>query len=208
MNPDDDVHTQPTHPHRLKLFNLANALTAARLCSAPILLWCILQMRWWLAVGCLVIAVVTDVYDGKVARSQGSDSAAGGFFDHATDAALVSAASWALAQHGLITFWLCPLIALAFIQYAADSRVLQGQVLRTSKLGKYNGVGYYILVSTTIGCQAFASLLSTSAMPWPTGISLLIQLDQIVYVAAWLLVASSLASMLDRLVHAIAAKIT
>ena len=143
--------------------NAANSLTMIRLVSAPVLGWSITHGHWWLAAFIMAGATASDVFDGKLARSQGTASPFGGFFDHATDAIFVSIGAWALAAVGLINPWLWPLIGIAFLQYALDSNSLRGHELRTSKLGRYNGVGYYALVGSAIGYQA---LLSTT-LPSP-----------------------------------------
>ena len=141
--------------------NAANSLTIIRLMLAPVLGWSITHGHWWLAAFTMAGAIASDVFDGKLARSHGTASSFGGFFDHATDAIFVSTGAWALAAVGLINPWLWPLIGIAFLQYTLDSNSLRGHELRTSKLGRYNGVGYYALVSTAIGYQA---LLSTSLL--------------------------------------------
>ena len=63
-------------------FNLANALTGLRLLLAPVMGWAILQQFWLIASLSMILAIVTDVYDGKIARRQNLTSAFGGFFDH------------------------------------------------------------------------------------------------------------------------------
>jgi phosphatidylglycerophosphate synthase len=173
----------------------------ARLLSAPLLGWSIITGYWWLAVVTMCAAIASDVFDGKLARLQNTASAFGGFFDHATDAIFVSTGAWALAATQLINPWLWPLIGLAFMQYTLDSNSLRGQQLRTSKLGKYNGIGYYALISTAIGCQALASLYTSSQTNVPLLDQLLTLLHSAVAAAAWCLLASTVASMLDRLRH-------
>lgn len=93
------------------------------------------------------------------------------------------------------------MIGLAFIQYTLDSNSLRGMQLRTSKLGKYNGIGYYALISTAIGSQALASLYTFSQTNVPPLDQLLTLLHSAVKVAAWCLLASTVLSMLDRLRH-------
>ena len=200
---DDRANTGRTHSSTQSVINAANALTTLRLGTVPLLLWSITQMQWWLATASLGAAIITDIYDGKLARAQGSASAFGGFFDHATDAIWVSSGAWALAQMGLINAWLCPLIVLAFIQYTLDSDVLRGRTLRTSKLGKYNGIGYFVLIGTAIGSQALAQVSPSSGVFWQALTSFLAMLNQVIVVSAWLLVTSSIVSMLDRFIHAV-----
>ena len=190
--------------------NLANALTGLRLLLAPVMGWAIVQQLWLVASLSMIVAIVTDVYDGKVARRQNRESAFGGLFDHGTDAFFVSVGAWALAECALITPWLWPCITLAFLQYALDSKALAGHKLRTSLLGRYNGVAYYALVATAIGVQTLQLGLSVIAADHPAelgfAIGVVTFLNHAVFSAAWLLVASSLISMTDRLYHALRRK--
>ena len=115
----------------------------------------------------------------------------------------VSTGAWALAAIGLINPWLGPLIGIAFLQYTLDSNSLRGHELRTSKIGRYNGIGYYVLVSTAIGYQAlFSTTLLSPARP-PMLQELLGTLQSALGAAAWLLLVSTLISMVDRLRHII-----
>lgn len=183
------------------IVNPANGLTAIRLLLIPFLIWTVVSAQWLMAAAMLTLAIVTDVYDGKLARHYNSASPLGGFFDHGTDALLVSSCAWALAQAGLIHSWLWAFIGLAFAQYALDSKILLGRVLRTSKLGKYNGIGYYVLASTAIGSQTLAALFLTPLQHWPLLEQCLAWLDAGVALAAWLLLASTILSMGERLIH-------
>ena len=161
----------------------ANLLTLLRLLSIPLLVWLIINERWWLATAMLFIAILSDIFDGKIARKMKQATAFGGLFDHATDAILVSAASWALAQLGLINGLLWVLILLAFTQYTLDSKALSGQILRSSKLGRYNGIAYFALICLCVAFQCFPLQILNPVLSW----------------VAWTLVATSLLSMGDRL---------
>lgn len=203
MNLENHASKQLPLTTQRSFVNTANSLTMIRLVLAPVLGWSITHGHWWLAAFTVLGAIASDVLDGKLARSQGTASSFGGFFDHATDAIFVSTGAWALAAVDLINPWLWPLIGIAFLQYTLDSNSLRGQQLRTSKLGKYNGIGYYALVSAAIGCQ---TLLSTSLLS-PAGLpmlqELLSTLHNAVEATAWLLLISTLISMVDRLRHVI-----
>lgn len=161
----------------------ANLLTLLRLLIAPLLVWLLLNEDWWPAAITLFIAILSDIFDGKIARKMNQASAFGGLFDHATDAIFVSSAAWALAQLGLINQFLWTLIVLAFVQYTLDSKALSGKVLRSSTLGRYNGIAYFVLVCICVGFQCLSLQLLNPMLAW----------------AAWVLVATSLISMGDRL---------
>ena len=165
-----------------RILTRANALTASRLVLLALLVPALLSRNWWLAAPLFALAVVTDIFDGKIARKYGETSALGGLFDHATDALFVTLCAWASAQLGLINPWLTWLIPAAFLQYMLDSKALAGLELKASALGRSNGVAYYALAGTVIGMEALG-------FTW---------LRPAVAFAAWVLVASTVLSMLDR----------
>ena len=162
---------------------LANGLTALRALAVVPMVWCILEQLWWSAVFLFILAVITDLLDGRVARWREEVSRLGGVFDHAVDAFFVSSGLATLAFQGLIPALLPVLVVLAFVQYAMDSRVLAGKALRTSFLGRNNGIAYYVVLGVCLSCQALA-------LSWPSSGD--------VRVLAWLVALSTLVSMSDR----------
>ena len=162
----------------------ANGLTLLRLLMAPLLVWAIMAERSGLAMLLFWLAVATDVADGWAARRYGEATPLGAVIDHAVDATFVTAVSAALAWQCVLPGALPPLIALAFLQYALDSRYLVAQGLRGSPLGRWNGIAYYVIVAIPI-------IRDTLGWGWP-GAGLLRLLG-------WALVASTLLSMGDRL---------
>jgi len=178
----------------IKKFGWANALTALRLVLIVPSCWSIATGQLALAAVFFCIAVASDVADGRVARSRGEVSRFGGLFDHSVDASFVGLSLAALAlsygqgPSGLIGLTITPLlpvlVLLSFMQYALDSKVLRGQALRASKLGRYNGIGYFVVLGTA---------LIGAALKLPETF-----LNPVVMVMAWLLVATTLVSMLDR----------
>ena len=164
-------------------FTLANAITAIRLPLAPLCAWSILDGSVVTAFVCFGLAVASDFSDGRVARSRGEMSRLGGLLDHTSDALFVSAGLAALAFLGVVPWPLAPLVLLAFAQYALDSRVLAGMSLRTSQLGRINGIAYFALLGTPL-VRDFLGL------GWPR--------DGLVWLLGGLLVLSTLLSMGDR----------
>jgi len=162
----------------------ANALTLARLLLAPALASAVLSGAPEIAAVLFFAAVGTDFADGWVARRYREESSFGGFADHAADATFAVTATAALAKTGALPAVLPWLIAAAFVQYALDSRVLSASGLFASRLGRWNGIAYYVIAAFPIVRDAFAL-----GWPGPTLVSAL----------AWVLIASTIASMLDRL---------
>ena len=75
------------------------------------------------------------------------------------------------------------LIILAFVQYALDSRTLAGRTLRSSALGRYNGIAYFALLGVPVIRDALGVVGPSAA--WVRGLG-------------WLLVLTTVLSMLDR----------
>ena len=131
----------------------------------------------------LAAAIATDLLDGVIARRRGTASAAGGLFDHATDCLFVTAGLAAGAVRGAFPWLLPALVAAAFAQYVADSYWLHpGRSLRTSRLGRWNGILY------------FGPLIGDLAVRLGAGL-----LKPLVTLLAWALVVSTLVSMGERL---------
>lgn len=162
----------------------ANALTLLRLLAAPGLVLAVLAGEARVAALLVALAVATDLADGCVARRFGEASPLGGLLDHAVDATFVTAGSAALAWLGALPAALPPLIAVAFVQYALDSNAVGTGELRASSLGRWNGVAYFAIVALPVSRDALG-------LDWPQA--------EAVYWMGWLLVASTLASIADRL---------
>ena len=170
---------------------LANAVSLARLAlAAPLSVYAVFAQRWLLAAGVFVVAVASDLLDGFFARRRQTVSALGGVLDHSADACYVTVTLWAIAyaeaqQRADVIPGILPLfIALAFAQYLLDSKALAGKPLRSSLLGRANGIAYFALA----GVVLFRNALELAWLP-----------DYAIYWFGLLLVVSTLASMFDRL---------
>ena len=162
----------------------ANALTLTRLLLAPAVAAAVLHGAPGFAAALFFAGVGTDLADGWVARRYGEATSFGAFADHAVDAAFVATGAAALAWSGVLPAWLPWLIGAAFAQYALDSRALAASGLVPSRLGRWNGIAYYVIVAVPLVRDALA-------LAWPGA--------ELVMALGWALVASTLASMIDRL---------
>ena len=162
---------------------LANSLSIFRLVVAPVLAWMILSNRWLTASFLLILAILSDIFDGRIARRKKQDSAFGGLLDHSCDAFLVAVLLFVLSKtHGIPLF--LPLLVLgSFLQYVLDSKALSGHKLRTSFLGRSNGIAYYVLASICIFTEGLEINLS----------------GNLFIVFAWVLISSTIVSMSERL---------
>lgn len=162
----------------------ANALTAVRLFTAPALVAAICAGEASIATCLYALAVASDFADGWVARRYGEQSPLGGLVDHGVDAVFVTSGCAALASLDVLPALLPALIAVAFLQYAVDSRAGVARALRASWLGRWNGIAYYVILAVPIVRDALG-------LPWPD--------PGLVMALGWALVASTLLSMADRL---------
>lgn len=162
---------------------LANSLSLLRLIIAPLAAWVTISGWWFTASFLLLIAIFSDLLDGQIARKKGQESSLGGLLDHSCDAILVVVLLFALNKTHEIPLLLPILIIGSFLQYVLDSKALYGHKLRTSFLGRSNGVAYYVLPSLCI----FSESLEIN------------QPDKFFIICAWILIASTLTSMSERL---------
>lgn len=135
----------------------------------------------------LAAAIGSDYVDGKVARRFGTASPGGQLFDHGTDCLFVTACLTGAAVAGQVPLVLPALVVAAFGQYVFDSyRVHRQKRLRMSTLGRWNGIGYF---APLVGLAA-ARLDAFSAIA-----ALLVPAAR---ATAYVLVASTLVSIVDR----------
>ena len=167
-----------------KWHTIANYLTLTRLILIVPMGITIIDQNWILTTSIFLIAIITDVLDGYFARSLNQSTVLGGLFDHTTDALFVSTGLACFAMLTLIPQLLPILIILSFTQYALDSKVLDGQKLIASKIGRANGICYYLLLGISIGFQ----LLGLNSGLFVQGILML----------SWVLCVTTIISMLDR----------
>jgi CDP-diacylglycerol---glycerol-3-phosphate 3-phosphatidyltransferase len=165
---------------------MANALTAVRLLLViPFALYmsrtdersAIFALVAW------VVALITDFLDGPIARRRGTVTAWSGTFDHTSDFLFVTSGLFAGAIRGAFPWILPILITAAFAQYVIDSYwIHRNTKLRGSKLGRYNGILYFVPslmdILIRMGVRFLAPLLT---------------------ILVWLLVLSTLISMGQRL---------
>jgi CDP-diacylglycerol--glycerol-3-phosphate 3-phosphatidyltransferase len=141
----------------------------------------------WLLLALIVIAIASDYFDGKVARTLKTASPQGMLFDHGTDFIFVTTALFALSTIGLSSILLPLLIVVAFSQYVFDSYYLFKQKqLRMSFLGRWNGILYFVPI-----------VLVASSRLWIFEQTQDI-LNLIIVYFNYALVASTLASIIDR----------
>ncbi|MEE8556606.1 MAG: CDP-alcohol phosphatidyltransferase family protein [Myxococcota bacterium] len=92
-----------------------------------------------------VLAIATDLADGRLARWLGTESSLGRSLDHSADCVFVVSGLLGAAMRGALPYWLPIAVLVAFLQYTVDSFLLQGRSgLRMSRLGRWNGILYFV----------------------------------------------------------------
>ncbi|SRR5579875_2221265 len=165
---------------------MANALTTLRLLLVAPFIVCMARgdnRSAVIALAIWTVALATDIFDGPIARRRGTVSAMSRAFDHTSDFLFVTGGITAGAWRGDIPWVLPVFITAAFIQYVIDSRWMQPKSgLRGNKLGRYNGMLYFLPpcadALTRVGAVFLRPVLTA---------------------LVWLLVLSTIASMIQRL---------
>lgn len=107
--------TSPPSPPLPGLVNIANALTVVRILLVPVFVVCLFAggTGWRLAaLAAFVLASVTDLLDGRLARSRGLVTDFGKIADPIADKALTGAALISLSVLGELPGWVTALILI------------------------------------------------------------------------------------------------
>ena len=164
---------------------IPNGLSLCRIPLAVLSFAAIYGNQWRIAAVVMLLAVCSDMLDGDLARRRRQVTILGGLLDHLCDAIFVTATLAALALRSVVPFPLPLLVAGAFTQYALDSNALSGEPLRASRLGRYNGLAYYVLA----GLPSMQHALGLHPVP-----------ESWFWWLGWALATTTVASMTDRLV--------
>ncbi len=138
--------------------NLANALTCVRLALVPVFLVVLFvgdgHDTYWRVVAFVVfaVAVITDRFDGALARSYGMVTAFGTLADPIADKALIGAALIGLSLLGDLPWWVTGVILVREISVTAlRLAVLRRGIIPASRGGKLKtlvqavAIGLFIL---------------------------------------------------------------
>ena len=141
-----------------RLINLPNLLTTARLVLVPVLLLALFagdghETRWRIAAFVIfAVAVVTDRFDGALARSYGMETEFGKLADPIADKALIGAALIGLSLLGDLPWWVTVVILVREIGVTVlRFAVLRRGVIPASRGGKLKtliqsiAIGLFIL---------------------------------------------------------------
>lgn len=134
---------------------LPNMLTGFRVAAIPVMIWLLLwdgQASNQAAACLFIVAGITDVFDGLIARRYGSGSQLGIFFDLVGDKLVVAALVITMVELGWIPGW----VALGFIArelFVMGMRAYagaQGVTVSAGQLGKMKMMWQYIGLAALI----------------------------------------------------------
>jgi phosphatidylglycerophosphate synthase len=144
----------------MTLVTVPNLLSVSRVILIPALAGALLQHVGWLSIMLFGVVVVSDILDGYVARKTRQASIWGARLDHGSDAIFVTAITGVFAYLGLLPVLLPCVIAVAFSQYSIDSTFTGNPGLRSSKIGRWNGIAYFVITGLAIFVHVFVTHLA------------------------------------------------
>jgi CDP-diacylglycerol---glycerol-3-phosphate 3-phosphatidyltransferase len=134
---------RPLDAPPVPVLNLPNLLTIGRLLCVPVFAALLVGSATygdtWLVAAWAVFtaACVTDVFDGRLARSRGQETAFGAFADPIADKALVGTALLGLSWLGVLPWWVTAVVIGREVAVTAlRTAVLRHGVIPASRGGK------------------------------------------------------------------------
>jgi CDP-diacylglycerol--glycerol-3-phosphate 3-phosphatidyltransferase len=163
--------------------NLPDQLTVARMLSVPfvVLLYELdfAHNEYW-ATALFVLAMATDWFDGRIARSRGHTSALGALLDPIADKVLVMCTLVVLLDKGVFPAWMvAAIIAREFLVSGLRLAAIErGVVIQARDLGKLKtwlqavaaGVGGFAAAGAWSDTVALWTLVVALAITWVSGL--------------------------------------
>jgi CDP-diacylglycerol--glycerol-3-phosphate 3-phosphatidyltransferase len=155
----------------------ANFLTAARLPLAPLAVACLLVDTWWgtaLAAALALVLEITDILDGRIARSYGTVSAFGKLFDPFSDAFCRFTLFLGLFAIGVADLWMIVLIFYrdSSISFFRSVAAVRNVVLAARPSGKLKavvqGVGTQVIFLSLVVFEVAPEVPLPRTVPWWT----------------------------------------
>ena len=139
----------------MKLKYIPNMICIARIILVAPIVWSLLEGRYALALGLIVIAGLSDALDGYLARRFDWRTRLGGLLDPAADKLLMFAAFVTLAWIGLVPVWFSAIVVgrdiiiiSGTIVYQLTVAPIHGEPTSTSKLNTVFQILFVLLTIT------------------------------------------------------------
>ena len=164
--------------------NLPNKLTIARVIMIPLFLICLylnIGCGKYIAVGIFILASLTDLLDGKIARKYNLVTNFGKFMDPLADKLLVCSALIALVDLNRIAAWIVIIIIArefiisGFRLVASDN----GVVIAASYWGKFKTTFQMIMIILLILNVPFMNIINTVLIYISLGLTVISLIDYI-----------------------------
>ncbi len=125
---------------------LPNVFSGIRIVFAGLILWLLLIEVFNISLYLFIVAALTDLLDGALARKLGTDSRTGAYIDVSADFILVFLTSLGLIIIKVFPVWLLILEGLMFGQFILTS----GRIVVYDPLGKHYGTLLMAAISVTL----------------------------------------------------------
>ena len=152
--------------------NLPNKLTVLRMILVPVFMAVLLLWNKWVALAIFIIASLTDLVDGKIARAKGLVTNFGKFMDPLADKLLVLSAMVVFVQEGRMPGWVCMVViarelAVSGLRMVAASN---GVVMAAGWSGKIKTactmVGLCVMMVPAAADFALAGSFTVNTLMW------------------------------------------
>jgi len=148
--------------------NLPNRLTLARIAAVPIFLMLLLwqfPLHYFVALAVFVAASLTDLFDGRIARSRGLITDFGKFLDPIADKMLTTAAFLGFISLGIGfgTAWITVIVLMREFSVSSIRMIAaaSGKVVAADKWGKIKTVIQMVGIIMALAFEGFISLFPT-----------------------------------------------
>lgn len=148
-----------------RLLTMPNVLTVLRVVLTPVFLALIFAESWYckiLALLVFAVASLTDFYDGRIARRDGTVTSFGRFMDPLADKLLVSSALIAFVMLGMVEAWIvgAMLVRDVVITGLRMVAVHRGRPVVTSQMAKWKTMLQLVLI---FGILVFINVRAATA---------------------------------------------
>ena len=158
------------------LLYLPSAVTSLRIVALPLLTFSLSAGQTFLGSLCFLLALVSDLADGYLARRFSVSSKFGAKFDVTVDFVFITGVFLYFVLHGLYPIWILGLIVFMFAQFIVTS--LLSKVLY-DPLGKYYGGFLYGAIGLTI--LPFGTALTSVIALLLAGITSISLISRLIY---------------------------
>ena len=137
--------------------NLPNAISLARICAVPVIIWLIINDRMTAAFWLVLAAAVSDAADGAIAKQFNMTTELGGYLDPIADKALLVCTYIAMGLQGYLPMWL--VIGVVFRDIVIIGGAMSYHILTDSltmhpiKISKINTAAQLILAVEVLASE-------------------------------------------------------